>query len=93
MMNAGGVIFDNLPMLFRHWLRRGLASESGIAALSAAVSVFCYQHHHQHRAEHHAENGLARAGNHAMVGRRRHAADGRLSAALICHYSRGFSVF
>ena len=40
MMNAGGVIFDNLPMLFAIGSAVGLASESGIAALSAAVSVF-----------------------------------------------------
>ena len=39
MMNAGGVIFDNLPMLFAIGSAVGLASESGIAALSAAVSV------------------------------------------------------
>ena len=40
MMNAGGVIFDNLPMLFAIGSAVGLAAESGIAALSAAVSVF-----------------------------------------------------
>ena len=40
MMNAGGVIFDNLPLLFAIGSAVGLASESGIAALSAAVSVF-----------------------------------------------------
>ncbi|ELO3237128.1 PTS transporter subunit EIIC [Escherichia coli] len=40
MMNAGGIIFDNLPMLFAIGSAVGLASESGIAALSAAVSVF-----------------------------------------------------
>jgi len=40
MMNAGGVIFDNLPMLFAIGSAVGLASESGIAALSAAVAVF-----------------------------------------------------
>ncbi|WP_256853209.1 PTS transporter subunit EIIC [Pantoea sp. Fr+CA_20] len=40
MMNAGGVIFDNLPMLFAIGSAVGLASESGIAAISAAVSVF-----------------------------------------------------
>jgi len=40
MMNAGGVIFDNLPMLFAVGSAVGLASESGIAALAAAVSVF-----------------------------------------------------
>ncbi|PIJ50394.1 PTS N-acetylglucosamine transporter subunit IICB [Erwinia sp. OLTSP20] len=40
MMNAGGVLFDNLPMLFAIGSAVGLASESGIAALSAAVSVF-----------------------------------------------------
>ena len=40
MMNAGGVIFDNLPMLFAIGSAVGLASESGIAALAAAVSVF-----------------------------------------------------
>lgn len=40
MMNAGGVIFDNLPVLFAIGSAVGLASESGIAALSAAVSVF-----------------------------------------------------
>ncbi|PKH25251.1 PTS N-acetylglucosamine transporter subunit IICB [Enterobacterales bacterium CwR94] len=39
MMNAGGVIFDNLPVLFAIGSAVGLASESGIAALSAAVSV------------------------------------------------------
>ncbi|WP_210523772.1 PTS transporter subunit EIIC [Pantoea ananatis] len=39
MMNAGGVIFDNLPMLFAIGSAVGLAAESGIAALSAAVSV------------------------------------------------------
>lgn len=40
MMNAGGVIFDNLPLLFAIGSAVGLAAESGIAALSAAVSVF-----------------------------------------------------
>ncbi|BDH45116.1 PTS sugar transporter [Salmonella enterica subsp. enterica serovar Choleraesuis] len=40
MMNAGGVIFDNLPLLFAIGSAVGLTSESGIAALSAAVSVF-----------------------------------------------------
>ncbi len=40
MMNAGGIIFDNLPMLFAIGSAVGLASESGIAALSATVSVF-----------------------------------------------------
>ncbi len=40
MMNAGGVIFDNLPMLFAIGSAVGLTAESGIAALSAAVSVF-----------------------------------------------------
>lgn len=40
MMNAGGIIFDNLPMLFAIGSAVGLAAESGIAALSAAVSVF-----------------------------------------------------
>ena len=39
MMNAGGVIFDNLPLLFAIGSAVGLAAESGIAALSAAVSV------------------------------------------------------
>ncbi|HAZ53720.1 MAG TPA: PTS N-acetylglucosamine transporter subunit IICB [Franconibacter helveticus] len=39
MMNAGGVIFDNLPVLFAIGSAVGLAAESGIAALSAAVSV------------------------------------------------------
>ena len=37
MMNAGGVIFDNLPMLFAIGSAVGLASESGIAALSALL--------------------------------------------------------
>ncbi|MCS3407027.1 PTS transporter subunit EIIC [Serratia sp. AKBS12] len=40
MMNAGGVIFDNLPLLFAIGSAVGLAAESGIAALSAAVAVF-----------------------------------------------------
>ena len=40
MMNAGGVIFDNLPVLFAIGSAVGLAGESGIAALAAAVSVF-----------------------------------------------------
>lgn len=39
MMNAGGIIFDNLPLLFAVGSAVGLASESGIAALSAVVSV------------------------------------------------------
>lgn len=39
MMNAGAVIFDNLPVLFAIGSAVGLASESGIAALSAAVAV------------------------------------------------------
>ncbi|WP_455812937.1 PTS transporter subunit EIIC [Pseudomonas graminis] len=39
MMNAGGVIFDNLPLLFAVGSAVGLASESGIAALAATVSV------------------------------------------------------
>ncbi|WP_232614016.1 PTS transporter subunit EIIC [Photobacterium carnosum] len=39
MMNAGGVIFDNLPLLFALGSAVGLAGESGIAALSAAVSI------------------------------------------------------
>lgn len=39
MMNAGGVIFDNLPLLFAIGSAVGLAEESGIAALSAAVSI------------------------------------------------------
>ncbi|MFV0448398.1 MAG: PTS transporter subunit EIIC [Vibrio sp.] len=39
MMNAGGVIFDNLPLLFAIGSAVGLAGESGIAALSAAVSI------------------------------------------------------
>jgi len=40
MMNAGGVIFDNLPMLFAIGSAVRLCLKSGIAALSAAVSVF-----------------------------------------------------
>ncbi|MBE8208109.1 PTS transporter subunit EIIC, partial [Leptospira borgpetersenii serovar Ballum] len=40
MMNAGGVIFDNLPLLFAIGSAVGLASESRIAAPSAAVPVF-----------------------------------------------------
>ncbi len=39
MMSAGGVVFDNLPLLFAIGSAVGLASESGIAALSAAVSI------------------------------------------------------
>ncbi|MGL5336992.1 MAG: PTS transporter subunit EIIC [Enterovibrio sp.] len=39
MMRAGGVIFDNLPLLFAIGSAVGLAGESGIAALSAAVSM------------------------------------------------------
>lgn len=39
MMHAGGVIFDNLPLLFAIGSAVGLAGESGIAALSAAVSI------------------------------------------------------
>ncbi|HHO2162354.1 TPA: PTS transporter subunit EIIC, partial [Aeromonas hydrophila] len=39
MMRAGGVIFDNLPLLFAIGSAVGLAAESGIAALSAAVSM------------------------------------------------------
>lgn len=39
MMHAGGVVFDNLPLLFAIGSAVGLASESGIAALSAAVSI------------------------------------------------------
>ena len=39
MMQAGGVIFDNLPLLFAIGSAVGLAGESGIAALSAAVSI------------------------------------------------------
>ncbi|MCX2946271.1 PTS transporter subunit EIIC, partial [Rahnella perminowiae] len=39
MMNAGGVIFDNLPLLFAIGSAVGLAAESGIAASSDAVSV------------------------------------------------------
>ncbi|HBH63255.1 MAG TPA: PTS N-acetylglucosamine transporter subunit IICB, partial [Erwinia persicina] len=34
-----GVIFDNLPLLFAVGSAVGLASESGIAALAATVSV------------------------------------------------------
>lgn len=39
MMNAGGVIFDNLPMLFAIGSAVGLASESGIAALCGGLRV------------------------------------------------------
>ncbi|CAK3240630.1 PTS N-acetylglucosamine transporter subunit IICB [Vibrio crassostreae] len=39
MMHAGGIIFDNLPLLFALGSAVGLAGESGIAALSAAVSI------------------------------------------------------
>ncbi|UJF18504.1 PTS transporter subunit EIIC [Vibrio sp. SS-MA-C1-2] len=39
MLNAGGVIFDNLPLLFAIGAAVGLSGESGIAALSAAVSM------------------------------------------------------
>lgn len=40
MMNAGGLVFDNLPMLCVIGSSVGLAAGSGIAALSAAVSEF-----------------------------------------------------
>lgn len=39
MMRAGGIIFDNLPLLFAIGSAVGLAAESGIAALSATVSM------------------------------------------------------
>jgi len=39
MLNAGGVLFDNLPVLFAVGAAVGLAKESGIAALAALVAM------------------------------------------------------
>lgn len=39
MKNAGGVLFDNLPLLFAVGAAVGLSAESGIAALAAIVSM------------------------------------------------------
>lgn len=39
MTNAGGVLFDNLPLLFAVGAAVGLAGESGIAALAAVVAM------------------------------------------------------
>lgn len=39
MKNAGGVLFDNLPLLFAVGAAVGLSGESGIAALAAIVSM------------------------------------------------------
>ncbi|CCN45426.1 putative PTS system EIICB component [Vibrio nigripulchritudo MADA3029] len=39
MMRAGGVIFDNLPLLFAVGAAVGLTKESGIAALAAIVAL------------------------------------------------------
>lgn len=39
MTNAGGILFDNLPLLFAVGAAVGLAGESGIAALAAIVSM------------------------------------------------------
>ncbi|MGR5148182.1 PTS transporter subunit EIIC [Photobacterium alginatilyticum] len=39
MLNAGGILFDNLPVLFAVGAAVGLAKESGIAALAALVAM------------------------------------------------------
>lgn len=39
MKNAGGIIFDNLPLLFAVGAAVGLSGDSGIAALAAIVSM------------------------------------------------------
>lgn len=39
MTNAGGILFDNLPLLFAVGAAVGLSGESGIAALAAIVSM------------------------------------------------------
>lgn len=39
MKNAGGILFDNLPLLFAVGAAVGLSGESGIAALAAIVSM------------------------------------------------------
>lgn len=39
MTNAGGILFDNLPLLFAVGTAVGLSGESGIAALAAIVSM------------------------------------------------------
>ena len=39
MTNAGGILFDNLPVLFAVGAAVGLAGESGIAALAAIVAM------------------------------------------------------
>lgn len=39
MTNAGGILFDNLPLLFAVGAAVGLAGESGIAALASIVAI------------------------------------------------------
>ena len=39
MTNAGGILFDNLPLLFAVGVAVGLSGESGIAALASIVSM------------------------------------------------------
>ena len=39
MLNAGGIIFDNLPLLFAVGAAVGLTKESGIAGLAAVLAM------------------------------------------------------
>ncbi len=59
MMNAGGVIFDNLPMLFCYrlccWAGIGIRH---CGTVGGGVRI-CHQYYYRHDAKHYAGDGLA----------------------------------